>query len=208
VYFSFTSSTVAPPNPPGASSPPNGSSVISRFIVPVPANPGDPLAIDTTSRFDISWGFDIGSPNTRWVVQPFSNHNGGTINFGPDGYLYFGLGDGGSEGDPNQIGQNPVTQLSKMHRLDVSVPDSDTNGCAIPPSNPFLQPNAFPTSRVNPTKSNQKIMKAEVNDRSIFAVLERDGLKSGRRTFNTQLSMPNIQGMWARGRVASNLKTQ
>ncbi|MEM7293685.1 MAG: PQQ-dependent sugar dehydrogenase, partial [Pseudomonadota bacterium] len=65
--------------------------------------------------------------------QPFSNHNGGQINFGADGYLYFGLGDGGSGNDPINAGQRLDTQLGAMLRIDV---DSGTP-YAIPPDNPF-----------------------------------------------------------------------
>ena len=68
------------------------------------------------------------------LEQPYSNHNGGQLAFGPDGYLYMGLGDGGSAGDPHNHGQNPYTLLGTILRLDVS-PDS---GYAIPPDNPGL----------------------------------------------------------------------
>ena len=67
------------------------------------------------------------------VPQPFSNHNGGQVQFGPDGYLYTGLGDGGSGGDPQDRAQNPATLLGKMLRLDVD----GAAPYAIPPSNPF-----------------------------------------------------------------------
>lgn len=67
------------------------------------------------------------------VEQPYSNHNGGMIAFGPDGYLYMGLGDGGAAGDPHGHGQDPHTLLGSILRLDVSGP----NGYAIPPDNPF-----------------------------------------------------------------------
>lgn len=53
------------------------------------------------------------------VDQPYSNHNGGHLAFGPDGYLYVGLGDGGSGGDPDENGQDPLALLGKMLRLDV-----------------------------------------------------------------------------------------
>ncbi|MDA1103989.1 MAG: PQQ-dependent sugar dehydrogenase, partial [Gemmatimonadetes bacterium] len=68
------------------------------------------------------------------VPQPFSNHNGGQIAFGPDGMLYVGLGDGGSGGDPQGHGQNPLTLLGSMLRIDVDggMPYS------IPASNPFV----------------------------------------------------------------------
>jgi glucose/arabinose dehydrogenase len=62
----------------------------------------------------------------------FSNHNGGEITFGPDGYLYVGVGDGGSAGDPDGNGQNKNALLAKILRIDVS---GDTY--TIPPDNPF-----------------------------------------------------------------------
>lgn len=54
------------------------------------------------------------------ITQPFSNHNGGTIKFGPDGYLYIGMGDGGSSGDPGNRAQNINDNLGKMLRIDVN----------------------------------------------------------------------------------------
>ncbi len=69
--------------------------------------------------------------------QPFSNHNGGCIQFGPDGYLYYGLGDGGSSNDPQCRAQNPNNILGKMLRLDVDVVDV-TNGYGIPADNPYV----------------------------------------------------------------------
>ena len=66
------------------------------------------------------------------VPQPFANHNGGHLAFGPDGYLYIGLGDGGSFGDPQENGQNPNTLLGKILRIDVSRP-----AYTIPGDNPF-----------------------------------------------------------------------
>lgn len=70
------------------------------------------------------------------VQQPFVNHNGGDISFGPDGFLYYGLGDGGSGGDPNKNGQNKDKVLGKMLRIDVSGTDGARN-YKIPPTNPF-----------------------------------------------------------------------
>ncbi|MGH2455627.1 MAG: PQQ-dependent sugar dehydrogenase [Candidatus Limnocylindria bacterium] len=70
------------------------------------------------------------------VAQPFANHNGGEIAFGPDGYLYIGLGDGGSGGDPLRNGQNRDVLLGKILRIDV---DGTGGGrrYLIPPDNPF-----------------------------------------------------------------------
>jgi glucose/arabinose dehydrogenase len=68
------------------------------------------------------------------VEQPFPNHNGGGMAFGPDGYLYIGLGDGGSGGDPLGNAQNTHVFLGKLLRLDVDQGDF----YAIPPDNPFV----------------------------------------------------------------------
>ncbi len=68
------------------------------------------------------------------ISQPYSNHNGGMIQFSPeDGYLYIGIGDGGSGGDPYKNGQKLSTLLGKILRIDVSL----TRGYKIPPDNPF-----------------------------------------------------------------------
>ncbi len=68
------------------------------------------------------------------VEQPFSNHNGGHILFGPDGMLYISLGDGGAAGDPMANGQNPGTLLGSILRIDVSGP----GGYTVPADNPFV----------------------------------------------------------------------
>lgn len=72
------------------------------------------------------------------VEQPYSNHNGGQISFGPDGYLYISLGDGGSGGDPKNNGQNLKSLLGKILRIDV---DNKSNGkhYSIPNDNPFQE---------------------------------------------------------------------
>ncbi len=96
-------------------------SVISRFSV----SPSDTNHADRSSEQVI---MEVG--------QPFSNHNGGMIAFGPDGYLYVGLGDGGSAGDPRRNGQDTTTVLGTILRIDVSsVAPGGTY--AIPPDNPF-----------------------------------------------------------------------
>ncbi|HEY2917022.1 MAG TPA: PQQ-dependent sugar dehydrogenase [Candidatus Limnocylindrales bacterium] len=71
------------------------------------------------------------------VAQPYSNHNGGNLAFGKDGYLYIGFGDGGSGGDPGNRAQSLTTLLGKMLRIDVSGTTATTN-YKIPPSNPFV----------------------------------------------------------------------
>jgi glucose/arabinose dehydrogenase len=80
---------------------------------------------------------NIADPNSEvrllGVKQPFPNHNGGGLAFGADGYLYIGLGDGGSGGDPQGNGQNPNTLLGKILRIDVN----SGNPYAIPADNPF-----------------------------------------------------------------------
>jgi glucose/arabinose dehydrogenase len=69
------------------------------------------------------------------VDQPYANHNGGHLAFGPDGYLYIGLGDGGSGGDPRGNGQNPAALLGKMLRIDVNA----ALPYGIPGDNPFRE---------------------------------------------------------------------
>jgi len=84
------------------------------------------------------------------IDQPFANHNGGSLEFGPDGFLYIGTGDGGSGGDPLGNAQNPDSLLGKMLRLDVS-PET---GYAIPADNPFVsgggKPEIWATGLRNP----------------------------------------------------------
>jgi hypothetical protein len=105
----------------------DGNSVISRFSV----SDDDP---------------NLADPDSEQVLltadQPFANHNGGQILFGPDGYLYIALGDGGSAGDPEDNAQDPTTLLGKMLRIDV---DGDNgNGYAIPADNPFVDDETTP----------------------------------------------------------------
>jgi|GEM_PF-5653230 len=107
----------------------DGHTVVARFT----RSPSNPLLADPASRFDLAW-----PGGQRFIVQPFPNHNGGQIAFGPDGFLYVGMGDGGSADDPDHRAQDPSTLLGKMLRLDVSVSDSDPEGYDVPPGNPFV----------------------------------------------------------------------
>ncbi len=96
-----------------------GQTVISRFQ----ANPNDLNLADPDSEAYI-----------MQIEQPFANHNGGMLAFGPDGYLYIGLGDGGSGDDPLNNGQSLETHLGKILRIDINSGDP----YAIPQDNPFV----------------------------------------------------------------------
>ena len=102
-----------------ASSP--SRSIISRFSV----------TVDDQQKADIESELVI-----LQINQPYDNHNGGHIAFGPDGYLYIGLGDGGNGGDPHGNGQNNRTLLGTILRIDVS-DSSEQKKYGIPPDNPF-----------------------------------------------------------------------
>jgi len=80
---------------------------------------------------------DAGSARRVLLIhQPFPNHNGGNVVFGPDGYLYIGMGDGGSQGDPLHNGQSLAVLLAKMLRIDPRPSGGKPYG--IPPDNPFV----------------------------------------------------------------------
>lgn len=96
----------------------DGDTQISRFSV----SSDDPNIADAASQ-----------KRLLKVEQPYENHNGGDLAFGPDGYLYIGLGDGGLGGDPVNAGQTRTTLLGKMLRIDIDNGDP----YAIPTSNPF-----------------------------------------------------------------------
>ena len=87
------------------------------------------------SRFDLRWG---GPGGPAFISQPFANHNGGHLAFGPDGYLYVGLGDGGSGNDPEHRAQKPSELLGKMLRIDVNVPDDASDRLSGSPGQPVL----------------------------------------------------------------------
>lgn len=91
------------------------------------------------SRFSVTGAGDTADPASESLVlgvdQPFPNHNGGQIAFGPDGLLYIGMGDGGSGGDPLGSGQDLSSLLGKMLRIDV---ESWGQPYAIPTDNPFV----------------------------------------------------------------------
>jgi len=89
---------------------------------------------DNPNQADSDSGFIILEVN-----QPYTNHNGGQLGFGPDGYLYIVFGDGGSAGDPLGHGQNLSTLLGSLIRIDVDNP-SDGMNYGIPPDNPFIAP--------------------------------------------------------------------
>jgi len=99
---------------------PDGATVVSRFRL----SPDPDIALAT------------GEEVLLVVEQPFENHNAGQLAFGPDGFLYVALGDGGSGGDPFGNGQNRATLLGNILRIDV---ESGIAPYAIPPGNPFAQ---------------------------------------------------------------------
>ena len=95
----------------------NGNTIIARYTTASDGNTADPNSAKQIMEID----------------QPYANHNGGQLAFGPDGMLYIGMGDGGSEGDPLGNGQKTDTLLGKILRIDVGHGDP----YAIPPDNPF-----------------------------------------------------------------------
>ena len=105
-----------------------------RFFVSYTNRAGD----NVLASYQVSSGADradAASAAIRLTVeQPYDNHNGGHIAFGPDGYLYMGIGDGGSGGDPDGHGQSRNDLLGSLLRLDVS----GATGYSVPADNPFV----------------------------------------------------------------------
>ncbi len=102
----------------------DGDTVIARYKVSADPNRADPA-----------------SARTLMIIgQPFSNHNGGQLQFGPDSFLYIGMGDGGAAFDPECRAQKPNTLLGKMLRIDVDQNVSTAPFYGIPASNPFRGP--------------------------------------------------------------------
>jgi len=97
----------------------DGATVIATYK----ATEGDPFTANAASEKIL-----------LTVEQPFSNHNGGEIHFAADGYLYIGMGDGGSGGDPRNNAQNPMSYLGKILRIHVNTDSTYT----IPEDNPFV----------------------------------------------------------------------
>lgn len=104
-----------------------------RFYVDYTDRNGD----TRIARFHVGADADAADASSQEILltidQPYSNHNGGQLAFGPDGYLYVGMGDGGSGGDPEGHGQNAGDLLGSLLRLDVS----GASGYAVPANNPY-----------------------------------------------------------------------
>ena len=105
-----------------------------RFVVDYTDRHGD----TRIAVYRVSSNPDLADPASEQIIltvaQPFSNHNGGMVVFGPDGKLYIGMGDGGSGGDPQGNGQNRNALLGKLLRLEVSA----TGQGSVPADNPFV----------------------------------------------------------------------
>lgn len=128
----------------------DGATVISRFNV----SSADPNKADSLSEYPI-----------LTVPQPYSNHNGGMVFFGMDGYLYIGMGDGGSGGDPGNRAQTLTELLGKILRINIDTTTALTN-YGIPASNPFAsgggRPEIFTVGMRNPWRMSVDPMTGEI----------------------------------------------
>lgn len=103
----------------------------------------DPAGSTRLERYEVSTDPDVADPTTRALImtipQPFRNHNGGHILFGPDGKLYVASGDGGASGDPGNNAQDRSTRLGSIMRIDIDA----GSPYAVPPDNPFVGHDTF-----------------------------------------------------------------
>jgi glucose/arabinose dehydrogenase len=107
-----------------------------RLFVNYTDNAGDTVVAEYQRSQDENRAEPDSAQTLLHIDQPFANHNGGNLVFGPDGYLYVGMGDGGSAGDPMGNGQRLDTLLGKLLRIDVDSVSGD--GYAVPADNPFV----------------------------------------------------------------------
>lgn len=116
---------------------PPGFPTVNHFYVDYTIATNNSVVI---SRFQLSsTNANVADTNSEQIIltipKPYNNHNAGQLAFGPDGYLYIAIGDGGSEGDPKKNGQNTSNLLSKILRIDV---ESGASPYAVPTNNPFV----------------------------------------------------------------------
>ncbi|MFZ5438547.1 MAG: PQQ-dependent sugar dehydrogenase [Myxococcota bacterium] len=149
-------------------------SVISRF-----------RSTDNGQTFDL-----MSEERLLTLDQPYNNHNGGDIAFGPDGFLYIGFGDGGSGGDPLRSGQRLNTILGKFLRIDVNVPAAQRYG--IPPTNPYASDVAC-----NRASSNTSAPDAGTRCAEIYASGFRNPWRWSFDTVSGELWVGDVgQGTW------------
>lgn len=114
---------------------------VNGYVYVYYSAPGGPQNHQTVvSRFNASSDTSLNLSSELEILrfdQPYGNHNGGNILFGPDGYLYIGTGDGGSAGDPGNYAQDPSSLLGKMLRIDVDTP-ANGNNYSSPADNPYV----------------------------------------------------------------------
>lgn len=168
-------------------------------------------------RYKVSADADRADPDSDLLLltvpQPFSNHNGGLIKFGPDGMLYIGMGDGGAGGDPLEHGQNRGTLLGALLRIDVDA--GGPNPYGIPPGNPYIgdpsaRPEIWAIGLRNPWRfsfdaAEGKLYLADVgqNRREEINVVDANaaGLNYGWRTMEGSLCFSPLNGCSMAGLV-------